>query len=99
MPMRTNHKAPRPERLDEAVKTRRERRAGWKEASERSVGQNLAMIGTLGLTIVIPTLIGVFVGRWLDHSFGSGVRWTLGLLVAGLAAGCWLAWTKIRTDA
>lgn len=99
MPPRTNRNEPHPARLDEAVKTRRERRAGRKEASERSVGQNLAMIGTLGLTIVIPTLIGVFAGRWLDHSFDSGVHWTLGLLVAGLAAGCWLAWTKIRTDA
>lgn len=99
MPRRTNRERPRAERLDEAVKTRRERRAGWKEASERSVGQNLAMIGTLGLTIVTPTLMGVFIGRWLDHSFGSGFYWTLGLLVAGLAAGCWLAWTKIRNDA
>lgn len=99
MRLRTDREGSRPARLDEAVKARRKRRAGWKETSERSVGQNLAMIGTLGLTIVIPTLIGVFVGRWLDHSFGSGVHWTLGLLFAGLAAGCWLAWTKIRTGA
>ena len=48
------------------------------------------MIGALGWTIVTPTLIGIFAGRWLDRAFGSGIFWTLGLLVAGLALGCWL---------
>jgi ATP synthase protein I len=62
-----------PERLEEAVKKRRERRARWQREGERSLGQNLAMIGTLGWTIVTPTLIGIFVGRWLDQEFGSGV--------------------------
>jgi ATP synthase protein I len=89
---------PHPERLDEAVKTRRERRALWQQQGERSIGQNLAMIGALGWTIVTPTLIGVFVGRWLDRTFVSGVFWTLGLLVAGLAIGCWLAWRRMHVD-
>jgi predicted F0F1-ATPase subunit len=35
--------------------------------AERSIALNLAMIGALGWTIVIPTLCGVFAGRWLDH--------------------------------
>ncbi|HXZ68739.1 MAG TPA: AtpZ/AtpI family protein, partial [Alphaproteobacteria bacterium] len=53
--------------LDKAVKTRRERRALWEREGERSMAQNLAMIGALGWTIVTPTLLGIFVGRWLDH--------------------------------
>lgn len=85
-----------PERLDKAVRTRRERRARWREEGERSIGENLAMIGTLGWTIVTPTLIGIFAGRWLDRHFGSGIFWTLGLLVAGLALGCTLAWKRMH---
>ncbi|WOJ91334.1 AtpZ/AtpI family protein [Methylocapsa polymorpha] len=85
----------RPERLAEAVKQRRERREQWRREGERSIGQNLAMIGALGWTIVTPTLIGVFAGRWLDRTFSSGIFWTLGLLVAGLAIGCALAWQRI----
>jgi ATP synthase protein I len=85
----------RPERLAEAVKQRRERRERWRREGERSIGQNLAMIGALGWTIVTPTLIGVFAGRWLDRTFSSGIFWTLGLLVAGLAVGCALAWQRI----
>ncbi len=56
------------------------------------------MIGTLGWTVVVPALLGVFVGRWLDRRFGTGVFWSLGLLVAGLAFGCSLAWKRIHSE-
>ena len=84
------------DRLDRAVRTRQERRALWQREGERSLGRNLAMIGALGWTIVIPILIGIFAGRWLDREFQSGVFWTLGLLVAGLAIGCAMAWQRIQ---
>ncbi|MGA7326659.1 MAG: AtpZ/AtpI family protein [Rhodomicrobium sp.] len=86
------------ERLREAVKTRQERRARYKREGERSIGQNLAMIGALGWTIVLPTLIGIFAGRWLDRHFNMGIFWTLGLLVAGLALGCTLAWKRMHSE-
>lgn len=88
----------RPDGLDEAVKTRRDRRELWQRQGERSLGRNLAMIGVLGWTIVTPTLIGIFLGRWLDRIFASGIFWTLGLLFAGLAVGCWLAWTRVSKE-
>ena len=84
-----------PERLDQAVKQRRERRAQRQREGEPSVGRNLALIGVLGWAIVTPTVIGDFVGRWLDRQFGSGLFWTLGLLVLGLALGCRLAWKRM----
>ena len=86
------------QRLDEAVRTRRKWRERWQREGERSIGQNLAMIGALGWTIVTPTLIGIFAGRWLDRHFNSGVFWTLGLLVFGLALGCTLAWKRIQSE-
>jgi ATP synthase protein I len=86
------------EPLDEAVRTRQQRRARWQREGERSLGQNLAMIGALGWTIVTPTLIGIFAGRWLDRHFDMGIFWTLGLLVAGLTLGCALAWKRIYSE-
>ena len=83
------------EGLKEAVHQRRERRARGEREGERSVGENLALIGALGWTIVTPTLGGIFLGRWLDRSLGSGIFWTLGLLVLGLAIGCALAWNRM----
>jgi len=82
--------------LEAAVRMRQARRARWQREGERSMGQNLAMIGALGWTIVLPTLAGIFVGRWLDRYFNMGIFWTLGLLVAGLALGCTLAWKRMH---
>lgn len=86
------------EQLSEAVKTRQERRARWQREGERSIGQNLAMIGALGWTIVLPTLLGIFAGRWLDRTFNMGIFWTLGLLALGLALGCTLAWKRMHSE-
>jgi ATP synthase protein I len=88
-----NHK-----QLGEAVRTRQERRARFEREGERSIGQNLAMIGALGWTIVLPTLIGIFAGRWLDRQFNMGIFWTLALLAAGLALGCTLAWKRMHSE-
>lgn len=84
-----------PDGLGDAVRTKRERQARWQREGERPVGRNLAMIGVLGWTIVAPTLVGIFVGRWLDRALATGIFWTLGLLVAGVALGCVLAWQRI----
>jgi ATP synthase protein I len=86
----------RDQRLEAAVRTRQTRRERWRREGERSMGQNLAMIGALGWTIMLPTLAGIFVGRWLDRYFSMGIFWTLGLLVAGLALGCTLAWKRMH---
>ena len=86
------------EKLGQAVRKRQERREFWQREGERSLGQNLAMIGALGWTIVVPTLLGIFAGRWLDQTFHSGIFWTLGLLVAGLAAGCTFAWKRMHSE-
>ena len=86
------------ERVGDAVRVRQERRARWQREGERSLGQNLAMIGALGWTIVTPMLIGIFAGRWLDRHFDTGIFWTLGLLVAGVAIGCMLAWKRMHNE-
>ncbi|HVC60707.1 MAG TPA: AtpZ/AtpI family protein [Acetobacteraceae bacterium] len=57
-----------------------------------SFGRYLAQVGVLGWTIVVPTLLGVFAGRWVDRRLGTGIFWTGPMLMAGLAIGCWGAW-------
>lgn len=84
--------------LGDAVAKRRARRERWAREGERSMGRNLAMIGVIGWTIVLPTLGGIFLGRWLDRLNASGVFWTLGLLVAGLGIGCYFAWKRMARE-
>ena len=85
---------PRP--LDEEVRRHRERRVRAQHESRRPIGQDLALAGVIGWTLVIPALLGIYAGRALDRHFGSGVFWTLGLLVAGIVLGCVLAWQRLN---
>ena len=85
-----------PRLLDEEVRRHRERCARGQRDSRRSIGQDLALVGVIGWTLVIPALLGVYAGRVLDRHFGSGVFWTLGLLVAGVVLGCVLAWQRLN---
>lgn len=87
-----------PDKLDVSVRLRRERRERWQRNGERPIGQNLAMIGVLGWLIVVPALIGIFTGRWLDHYFGTAIFWTSSLLFVGLVIGCYLAWKRVHRE-
>ena len=82
--------------LAEPVRRQRARRERWRREGERPLGHNLAMIGVLGWLVVTPTLIGIFIGRWLDRIAESGIFWTVSLLFAGLCLGCWLAWRRVN---
>lgn len=82
--------------LQRAVAQRAKRRAFWQTHGERSLAQNLAMIGALGWLVITPTLAGVFLGRWLDRRFDVGIFWTGALLTAGLATGCVIAWRRVQ---
>ena len=78
--------------LVKAVRKRGERHIRWLRDGDPSVVQRLAQIGVLGWIIVVPMLIGVFAGRWLDQTFNSGLFCTAPLLILGLALGCFSAW-------
>ena len=52
----------------------------------------LGMMGLIGWSVVVPTLLGAALGLWLDQRNPGGRSWTLALLVAGLVLGCFNAW-------
>jgi ATP synthase protein I len=81
-----------PDGLLRSIRVRRERQRRRLAEGEPSLGRHLAQVGVLGWTIVVPGLIGMFLGRWLDRRFDSGIFWTGPLLLVGLALGCWSAW-------
>jgi len=59
---------------------------------EPSLGTRLGQIGILGWTIIVPTLIGVVIGRWLDRMSDGGIFFTAPLIMLGAAFGLWSAW-------
>ena len=56
------------------------------------------MMGLVGWSVAIPTLLGAALGSWLDHNHPGGRSWTLALLVAGLALGAWNAWHWVAAE-
>jgi ATP synthase protein I len=52
----------------------------------------LGMMGLIGWSVAVPTLLGAAIGVWLDKHHPGEHPWTLALLVVGLAAGCVNAW-------
>lgn len=58
----------------------------------------LGMMGVVGWSIAIPTLLGAALGRWLDHHEPQGHSWTLALLLAGLTIGCLNAWFWVNKE-
>ena len=84
------------DRLADAARRAAEREREGEDNPEPSLGARLGQIGILGWTIVLPAIVGLFLGRWLDHRFHSGIFWTAPLMLVGLAFGCWSAWKWMR---
>ncbi len=88
----TESKAAEEDGMTAAVREQRERQREWTREGEPSMARYVGQIGVLGWIIVAPTLIGLFIGRWLDHRLGTGIFWSAPLMGLGLILGCWSAW-------
>jgi ATP synthase protein I len=62
------------------------------------VWSGLGMMGLIGWSVAIPTLLGAWLGLWLDKRHWGGHSWTLALLVAGLVVGCLNAWHWVAQE-
>lgn len=60
--------------------------------SAQGVWFGLGMTGLIGWSVVVPTLLGVAIGVWLDKRHAGTHSWTLMLLIIGLLVGCLNAW-------
>ena len=66
--------------------------------SSHGVWFGLGMMGLIGWSVVVPTLLGAALGLWLDSHHPGRHGWTLALLVAGLALGCMNAWRWVANE-
>lgn len=85
--------AARAERMARSVRRLRERRQ-----ARGTIARNLAVVGTLGWLMVVPTLVGAFVGRWLDRRLGSGIFWSATLIFLGAVGGSYFVWQRVHQE-
>ncbi len=76
----------------EARRMRARRRRG------HGLWYGLGMFGLVGWSVALPTVIALALGVWLDSRGHGRYSWTLMLLVAGIAIGCFNAWHWVRRE-
>ena len=92
-------KAPSSEqKLVERVGSSEARMIRRRKQNDRGYWRAMTLIGVVGWTVVVPMLIGIAIGTWIDHRWPSRFSWTLMFLVAGLGIGCVMAWTRIKHE-
>lgn len=64
----------------------------------QTVWSGLGMMGLVGWSVAVPTLLGAALGIWLDKYHAGTHAWTLALMVAGLMIGCLNAWHWVTRE-
>ncbi len=69
-----------------------------KRNTTQGVWFGLGMMGLIGWSVVVPTLLGAAFGIWLDNHRPGSHSWTLMLMVVGLSIGCLNAWHWVSRE-
>lgn len=72
------------------------RRVRSRQSAHRSFWRSLNVLGSVGWPVVLLMVGGAWVGHWLDQQWGTGVRLTLMLVLAGAILGGAVAWSVIQ---
>jgi ATP synthase protein I len=77
--------------------TKQIRRMKQAEEDRPTLLRQTVYLGTLGLLLVVPVIVGAYVGRWLDGLVpGYSMRWTLSLIVLGVGIGAMSVYLNVR---
>lgn len=94
----TTGAAPGETQFGQQIATKVARKLDARRQPARIVWFGLGMMGIIGWSVTVPTLLGAALGTWLDRHHPAAHSWTLALLVAGLSLGCWNAWHWVSRE-
>lgn len=63
-----------------------------------TIGSWVGTFGLVGWTVVVPTLLGLALGLFLDDRFGGRLRFTVSFLLLGVVIGSVTAWYWLRRE-
>ncbi len=86
------------ETFSKKVGEKEQRKLKAQHGRKQSVWFGLGMLGLVGWSVVIPTLLGTALGIWLDKNYPQSFSWTLTGLVSGLFLGCVIAWNWVAKE-
>ena len=93
-----NQGAKDPTAFSREVGAKASRKLRARRNSAHGVWFGLGMMGLIGWSVVVPTLLGAALGIWLDNRYPGSRSWTLSLLLIGLCFGCVNAWYWVQKE-
>jgi ATP synthase protein I len=87
-----------PTEFSREVRAKAARKLNAQRNPTPGIWSGFGMMGLIGWSVVIPTLLGTALGIWLDNRHPGSHSWTLMLLVAGLTIGCLNAWQWVAKE-
>ena len=84
------------ERGDTRTRTRQDAERIRKRQPNGWFWTSLGLIGAVGWPIVMVALGAALLGNHLHRRWGTGVHFTLALLILGIGVGVWMAYRAIR---
>jgi ATP synthase protein I len=91
------HEAGSPQ-FEKQIGRKAERKLRARKEKHRTAWFGLGMFGLVGWSVVVPALLGIALGIWLDRRWPGQVSWTLTLLIIGVALGCVNAWYWVKQE-
>lgn len=78
-----------------AMRRRAERLEQARKHKAASPLLGLSTFGVIGWSIALPTVMGAFLGRWLNDVAPQEFSWPIALILGGLVLGIAFAWNTI----
>jgi ATP synthase protein I len=82
----------------EKIGSKEDRKMRARGNRAKGVWFGLGMMGMIGWSVAVPTLIGVAIGAWLDVKYPGQISWIITFLSIGLAVGCANAWHWVKKE-
>ena len=92
------HSAPGEKEFSQQVGDMAARKLKAQQQVTQTVWSGLGMMGLVGWSVAMPTVLGAALGLWLDKHYPGGHSWTLALLAVGLGLGCFNAWHWVAKE-
>lgn len=78
--------------------TKKEKRKLKAQHENSGVWFGLGMMGMIGWSVAVPSLLGAGLGIWLDKTHPQSFSWTLTFLMAGIITGGIIAWYWVQNE-
>jgi len=77
----------------DTIKKKQQRKLQAQKHSKNWIFQiGFSVFGLIGWSVILPMVIGLAVGIWIDRKWPFPFSWTLTLAMGGLFLGCLSAW-------